>query len=91
MERHDNQVKIQKTKKMSNRKKADWEIFAEVGRRLGFVREFSFANSAEVYAEFVQLTRDRPCDMSGISHEQLAISPIQWPCPEKMGSSSSSK
>ncbi len=71
--------------------KADWEIFAEVGRRLGFVREFSFANSAEVYAEFVQLTRDRPCDMSGISHEQLAISPIQWPCPEKMGSSSSSK
>ena len=60
--------------------KADWEIFAEVGRRLGFVKEFAFANSAEVYAEFVQLTRDRPCDMSGISHEQLqAQGPTQWP------------
>lgn len=45
--------------------KADWEIFAEVGRRLGFVQEFSFANSSEVYAEFVKLTRDRPCDMTG--------------------------
>jgi ferredoxin-nitrate reductase len=60
--------------------KADWEIFAEVGRRLGFVKEFAFSNSAEVYAEFVQLTHRRPCDMSGISHEKLATSPMQWPC-----------
>jgi ferredoxin-nitrate reductase len=64
--------------------KPDWEIFAEVGRRLGFVKEFAFANSAEVYAEFVQLTRDRPCEMSGISHEQLQTQgPIQWPHPEE--------
>jgi ferredoxin-nitrate reductase len=63
--------------------KADWEIFAEVGRRLGFVKEFSFANSAEVYAEFVQLTRGRPCDMTGISHEQLCQEgPTQWPHTE---------
>ncbi|MDP8964347.1 MAG: nitrate reductase [Cyanobacteriota bacterium] len=63
--------------------KADWEIFAEVGRRLGFVEQFSFRNSAEVYAEFVQMTRDRVCDMSGISHERLRTEgPIQWPCPE---------
>ncbi|WP_042341266.1 molybdopterin oxidoreductase family protein [Calothrix sp. PCC 7507] len=63
--------------------KADWEIFAEVGRRLGFVKEFAFSNSAEVYAEFVQLTHRRPCDMSGISHEKLATGPMQWPCPSK--------
>ncbi|BAY25608.1 molybdopterin oxidoreductase NarB [Calothrix sp. NIES-2100] len=63
--------------------KPDWEIFAEVGRRLGFVKEFSFANSAEVYAEFVELTRDRPCDMTGISHEKLQTQgPTQWPHPE---------
>ncbi|RUR79660.1 molybdopterin oxidoreductase family protein [Chlorogloeopsis fritschii PCC 9212] len=63
--------------------KPDWEIFAEVGRRLGFVGEFAFANSAEVYAEFVKLTRDRPCDMTGLSHEQLQINgPTQWPHPE---------
>ena len=61
----------------------DWAIFAEVGRRLGFVKQFPFTNSAEVYAEFVQLTRDRPCDMTGISHERLRTEgPIQWPCPE---------
>ncbi len=62
--------------------KADWEIFAEVGRRLGYVKEFAFANSSEVYSEFVKLTRDRPCDMTAISHERLQQSPLQWPCPE---------
>ncbi|MCG6134606.1 MAG: nitrate reductase [Nostoc sp. LLA-1] len=64
--------------------KADWEIFAEVGRRLGFEKEFAFSNSSQVYAEFAQLTSDRPCDMSGISHEQLQIQgPTQWPHPQR--------
>lgn len=62
---------------------ADWQIFCEVGRRLGFPEQFKFASAAEVHAEFVQLTRDRPCDMTGISHERLqAEGPLQWPCPE---------
>lgn len=64
--------------------KADWEIFAEVGRRLGFGDKFTFDNSAEVYAEFVQLTKGRTCDMTGISHEQLlAEGATQWPHPDK--------
>lgn len=64
--------------------KPDWEIFASVGRRLGFSEYFPFTSSAEVYAEFVQLTRDRPCDQTGISHERLRIEgPIQWPCPSE--------
>lgn len=62
--------------------KADWQIFAEVGQRLGFIQQFQFTNPAEVYAEYVQLTRDRPCDMTGISYDQLAQGPIQWPCPD---------
>jgi len=61
--------------------KADWEIFAEVGRRLGFAHQFRFTTPAEVHAEFVQLTRDRVCDMSGMSHERLQQGPLQWPCP----------
>jgi ferredoxin-nitrate reductase len=61
----------------------DWEIFAEVGRRLGFADQFAFATSAEVYREFVALTQGRPCDMTGISHDRLAaLGPIQWPCPD---------
>jgi ferredoxin-nitrate reductase len=60
--------------------KADWEIFAEVGRRLGFKDQFSFTQAAEVRAEFIQLTRNRVCDQSGINHESLQIfGPIQWP------------
>ncbi len=63
--------------------KADWDIFATVGRKLGFVGEFAFANSGEVYSEFVELTRNRPCDMSGISHQELQVKgPLQWPYPE---------
>jgi ferredoxin-nitrate reductase len=70
--------------------KADWKIFAEVGRRLGFADKFAFNNSAEVYAEFVQLTRQRPCDMSGLSHEFLSINgPTHWPFP--IGSNSETK
>jgi ferredoxin-nitrate reductase len=63
--------------------KPDWEIFAEVGRRLGYEQYFNFANSSEVYAEFVQLTKNRPCDVSGLSHQILAENgPIQWPFPQ---------
>ncbi len=62
----------------------DWEIFAEVGRRLGFTREFDFPDSAAVYREFVQLTEGRPCDVSGLSYERLRQEgPIQWPCPRE--------
>jgi ferredoxin-nitrate reductase len=62
--------------------KPDWEIFAEVGRRLGFIEQFNFANSSEVHAEFTQLTKGRPCDMSGLSYSRLQTQgPTQWPCP----------
>ncbi|MGB3671998.1 MAG: nitrate reductase [Phormidesmis sp.] len=60
----------------------DWEIFAEVGRRLGFELQFDFADAAAVYDELVGLTSGRLCDMSGLSHERLAkAGPIQWPAP----------
>ncbi|MBI4779905.1 MAG: nitrate reductase [Oscillatoriophycideae cyanobacterium NC_groundwater_1537_Pr4_S-0.65um_50_18] len=63
--------------------KGDWEIFAEVGRRLGFAEQFQFSNSADVRSEFIQLTRDRPCDQSALSHAYLQENgPTQWPCSE---------
>ncbi|MEB3121833.1 MAG: nitrate reductase [Snowella sp.] len=62
---------------------ADWQIFAEVGRRLGFRDQFPFKNSAEVYQEFVELTHARVCEMTGISHERLLKKgPLQWPCSD---------
>lgn len=62
--------------------RADWQIFAEVGRRLGFTEQFAFADSAEVYQEFTQITAGQLCDVTGLSHQRLgAEGPIQWPCP----------
>jgi ferredoxin-nitrate reductase len=64
--------------------RADWEIFAEVGRRLGFSKQFDFADSAAVHAEFVRLTSDRPCDMTGLNYDRLrSEGPVQWPCPQE--------
>lgn len=61
----------------------DWEIFAAVGRRLGFGPQFDYPSSAAVYGEFVTLTRDRLCDQTGISHDRLHHhGPCQWPCPQ---------
>ena len=62
--------------------RADWEVFAEVGRRLGYEDQFSYASAAEVYAEFSRLTRGRLCDVSGLSHALLEQKgPQQWPFP----------
>ncbi|AGF51177.1 nitrate reductase [Synechocystis sp. PCC 6803] len=59
----------------------DWEIFAEVGRRLGFENQFNFVDSAAVHREYVQLTAERLCDQSGVSYEKLQkLGPLQWPC-----------
>lgn len=62
--------------------KEDWWVFAEVGRRLGFADQFAFETVADVHREFVQLTRDRPCDMSGITYDLLRTQGSQqWPYP----------
>ena len=62
----------------------DWEIFAEVGRRLGFTQQFAFSSATEVRAELVELTRDRPCDQTGITHETLAEGALQWPLSDRL-------
>ncbi len=60
--------------------KPDWKIFTEVGHRLGFVSELPFETSAEVFNEFVELTRGQVCDMTGLTHDRLQQQgPLQWP------------
>ena len=55
-------------------------FFADIGRRLGFTAQFSFAATAEVRAEFIELTRGRLCDQTGITYASLAAEgPLQWP------------
>ena len=63
--------------------RGDWEIFAELGRRLGFVSQFRFDSAAAVWQEFSALTAGRVCDLSGLSHGLLAEhGPQQWPFPQ---------
>ena len=70
----------------------DWEVFAELGRRLGFAEQFTYASSAEVYAEFTTLTEGRVCDVSGLSHGLLqAHGSQQWPFPKGHEPTSTSK
>ncbi|HET8813358.1 MAG TPA: molybdopterin-dependent oxidoreductase [Solirubrobacterales bacterium] len=60
----------------------DWEIFARLGRALGYGEHFAWEGPEEVFAEFAACTAGRPCDLSGISHERLAREgSVQWPCP----------
>ncbi|MGB3682087.1 MAG: nitrate reductase [Rubrobacteraceae bacterium] len=64
--------------------RADWEIFADVARRMGFEDSFDWEDSAEVFEEFVGLTRGTPVEMTGLSYGRLREKPVQWPVPEKL-------
>lgn len=62
--------------------KPDWRIVADVATAMGFGEFFNYGSSAEVYAEFVQLTQGRLCDYSGVSYARLQNEgPLQWPVP----------
>src|SRR5205085_3437541 len=60
---------------------SDREILARFARKMGFAG-FDHADAAEVWDEFIQLTRGRPCDMAGATSARLrAQASLQWPCP----------
>lgn len=59
----------------------DWRILARFGQRLG-LPGFAFSSAAEVWDEFIPLTKDRPCDMAGATSQRLRqVASLQWPCP----------
>jgi ferredoxin-nitrate reductase len=61
--------------------RSDWEVVADVGRSLGLFG-FDYPARDAVWDELAALTRDRPCDMSGITAARLrAERALQWPCP----------
>lgn len=71
--------------------RADWEIVADVARRMGFVSAFSFASVADVFREHAALSGFenspgqalRDFDISGLAglsdSEYDALLPLQWP------------
>ena len=60
----------------------DWKILSLFAQEMGFTDAFSYECAEEIFDEFVQLTKGRLCDYSGISYERLKNEgPLQWPCP----------
>ena len=60
----------------------DAEIFTRFAAEMGWKASFPSSRATEIFDEFAALTRDRPCDYSGLSHERLIESgPLQWPVP----------
>jgi ferredoxin-nitrate reductase len=59
----------------------DWQIIARFARAMGY-DGFAYSRAAEVWDEFLPLTRGRPCDMAGATSDRLrVVLSLQWPCP----------
>ncbi len=66
----------------------DWEILAEVGRRMGFDRAFDYQGPAEIFREYATLSGiagrfGRDFDISGLAElddtAYDALAPTRWP------------
>ncbi|GJE00377.1 nitrate reductase [Methylobacterium isbiliense] len=72
--------------------RADWWMLAQVGRRLGFAKEFAWPNAAAVFREHAALSGfenagSRDFDLSGLADITDAAyagqRPVQWPLPRR--------
>lgn len=63
----------------------DWDIISEVGRRMGWVREFDYSSPAQIFKEFAALSaacavHGRDFDISGLLEVDYdTMEPIRWP------------
>ncbi len=55
----------------------DWKIICELGKRMGYERQFSYLGPEEVMEEVAKLTPS----YGGINYSRLAKGGLQWPCP----------
>jgi assimilatory nitrate reductase catalytic subunit len=69
----------------------DWWMFAEVARRMGWTKEFSYPNAASIFREHAALSAfenggQRVFDIGALSAcddaAYDALEPVQWPCPK---------
>ena len=70
----------------------DWDILAEVGRRMGFARAFDYASAAEIFREYATLSGvagqfGRDFDISALSDlsdgAYADLAPQRWPITAK--------
>lgn len=66
------------------RARSDFDIFVEVGRRLGHAELFPFERTEDAFDEYKALTEGRPCDLRGITYDRLERERgLQWPVPDE--------
>ncbi|MEK9969089.1 MAG: molybdopterin-dependent oxidoreductase [Ferrovibrio sp.] len=70
--------------------RADWWMFAEVAKRMGWSRDFDYAAPVDIFREYARLSGAenagaRDFDISAFAditaEEYDAFTPVQWPCP----------
>ncbi|HEX3486435.1 MAG TPA: molybdopterin-dependent oxidoreductase [Micropepsaceae bacterium] len=70
----------------------DWWMFAEIARRMGWEKEFSYPNPAGIFREHAALSAfenegTRIFDIGALSDcddaAYDALEPVQWPCPKR--------
>ncbi len=62
--------------------KADWEIFADVARRMGHGKHFEIDSQEQLWAHYRKATAGTDMDLSGATYEKmLTQGGVQWPCP----------
>ncbi len=59
----------------------DFEILCRFAKKMGFPG-FDYPSSSSIWDEFIHLTRNRPCDMAGMTNSRLRDGSLQWPCPD---------
>ena len=57
--------------------KADWQILCELGKAMGYEKQFSFKSPEEVFNEIAKVTPS----YGGMSYKRLGIEGLHWPCP----------
>ena len=61
--------------------RADWQIIAQIAQRLGFGKNFNYANAGEVFDEIRQTWNSQTgYDLRGLDYAKLRVQPRQWPC-----------
>jgi len=75
--------RVRKLKHAPGEAKADVEILLQFAAAMGWETSFAYESEEDIFAEYAELTRGTPIEITGVSYERLDLEgSLQWPCPE---------
>jgi anaerobic selenocysteine-containing dehydrogenase len=73
---------IEQAVKPPGEARPDLDIVMDVARKMGFAKEFPYANQEAIFDEYKRCAAGRVCDISGVTYARLRKDKgIQWPVP----------